>query len=75
MSFVVATRLAGGKFLPPYKDIPEDLIQMGGDVIVSKDGSIAFAHADETPFDRPATSSMLNILRAKNAETGRLSST
>lgn len=66
MSSYVTTKLAGAQYLAPYDDIPDDLIQMGGDVIFSKDGSVEFSHASQSPSDRPEISTMIKVLTAKN---------
>ncbi len=42
----------------------EDVLQLGGDFLLAKDGRVVFAYSSATPTDRPAVSSLLGTLRS-----------
>jgi len=50
----------------PYPDIPDDRLQMGGDVLFTKEGVVEFSHLSASPVDRAAFSKILEILKNKN---------
>ena len=40
----------------------EDVLQLGGDFLLAKDGRVLFAYPSATPTDRPAVSALLEAL-------------
>ena len=46
-----------------------DLHQLGGDVIIDRDGRIAFLHASRDPVDRPPVLTLMTILNDLRRET------
>jgi len=49
----------------PYPDIPDDRIQMGGDVIFNMAGNVEFCHLTTSPPDRASLSNVLQLLKNK----------
>lgn len=65
-----AEQLCSGHALPkPYEHFQEDIFQMGGDVIISKSGSVTFTYCSKVTVDRPSVDHILQVLqKPTNAE-------
>lgn len=50
----------------PYPDIPDDRIQMGGDVVFNKEGNVEFSYCNKSPVDRTEIPQVLQTLRDLN---------
>ncbi len=49
------------KMIKP-SDALDDTHQMGGDIVLDKEGNVHFLHHTKTSFDRPAIEKLLRIL-------------
>ncbi|ODN01680.1 hypothetical protein Ocin01_05002 [Orchesella cincta] len=67
MTYYVNKKFAGGKFLQPYEGVVDDPIQMGGDIIMSRDGDAKLIFLSKSPMDRINISRTLQLLKEKNA--------
>lgn len=56
-------QMAKGTPLPKgYKDVKDDLHQMGGDFILDKHSTLQFVYRSKTPNDRPSVDQILAVL-------------
>lgn len=57
-------QLARGKTLPKFfQDCKEDVHQMGGDIIVNKQGKVAFLYRSAKSIDRPNPDTLIDVLK------------
>jgi len=69
MIYVVGKRLGppDPKFNPDaYPDIPDDHIQMAGDVVLNKEGVVEYSYPNKSPSDRTTVPIVLATLKKIN---------
>ncbi|GIW80638.1 MAG: hypothetical protein KatS3mg105_2445 [Gemmatales bacterium] len=50
-------------WLPGRVDRDDDLLQLGGDFVLGRDGQLLFAHQSSEPTDRPPVNSLIQAVR------------
>lgn len=55
---------AGKKLPSPYENVHDDVNQLGGDFIVSQDGTLVLCYCSKTSMDRPSVDSLLEALQS-----------
>lgn len=59
LAYYADQKAAGRAFPKPYEDVVDDPYQMGGNIVLDKDGKIVFVYRSKTASDRPSITALL----------------